>query len=174
VYGHDGKVYNVTMEPGDMVLYESHSVLHGRPFPLKGRYYANIFVHFEPAADLSANEAAKIGDLIGLQEVAEDNRSQLYRVDENQWQPIHEAARGAHIHVIEYLVQQEVDINALTLGSETPLDIAILFNGEDHPVVKKLRDLGALPFSDLEETEEAEGEKYDDDEEDSSESHDEL
>jgi hypothetical protein len=32
---------------GDMVLYESHSVIHGRPFPLKGRYYANIFIHFE-------------------------------------------------------------------------------------------------------------------------------
>jgi prolyl 4-hydroxylase len=26
----------------------SHSVLHGRPFPLKGRFMANIFVHFEP------------------------------------------------------------------------------------------------------------------------------
>lgn len=48
VYGHDGKAYNVTMEPGDMVLYESHSILHGRPFPLKGRFYANIFIHFEP------------------------------------------------------------------------------------------------------------------------------
>jgi len=36
------------MEPGDMVLYESHSILHGRPFPLKGRYFANIFIHFEP------------------------------------------------------------------------------------------------------------------------------
>ena len=44
VIGHDGKAYNVTMEPGDMVLYESHSVLHGRPYPLKGRYLANIFV----------------------------------------------------------------------------------------------------------------------------------
>ena len=40
VYGHDGKAYNVTMEPGDMIFYESHSVVHGRPFPLKGRYYA--------------------------------------------------------------------------------------------------------------------------------------
>lgn len=48
VISHDGKAYNVTMEPGDMVLYESHSVLHGRPFPLKGRFYANIFIHFEP------------------------------------------------------------------------------------------------------------------------------
>jgi prolyl 4-hydroxylase len=48
VIGHDGRAYNVTMEPGDMVLYESHSILHGRPFPLKGRFMANIFVHFEP------------------------------------------------------------------------------------------------------------------------------
>ena len=40
VYGHDGRAYNVTMEVGDMILYEGHSVVHGRPFPLKGRYYA--------------------------------------------------------------------------------------------------------------------------------------
>ena len=39
VYGHDGKATNVTMEPGDMVLYESHSVIHGRPFPMRGNFY---------------------------------------------------------------------------------------------------------------------------------------
>lgn len=44
VIGHDGKAHNVTMVPGDMVLYESHSVLHGRPFPLKGRFMANVFM----------------------------------------------------------------------------------------------------------------------------------
>jgi hypothetical protein len=44
VIGHDGKAENVTMMPGDMVMYESHSVLHGRPFPLKGRFMANIFI----------------------------------------------------------------------------------------------------------------------------------
>jgi prolyl 4-hydroxylase len=62
VYAHDGKAYNVTMEPGEMVLYESHSVLHGRPFPLKGRYYANIFIHFEPTGHSlrhNAREAAE-------------------------------------------------------------------------------------------------------------------
>jgi prolyl 4-hydroxylase len=36
------------MEPGDMVLYESGSLIHGRPFPLVGRSFANIFIHFEP------------------------------------------------------------------------------------------------------------------------------
>lgn len=30
VIGHDGKAHNITMEPGDLVLYESHSVLHGK------------------------------------------------------------------------------------------------------------------------------------------------
>ncbi len=30
VFGHDGVVRNVTMQPGDMVLYESHSVIHGK------------------------------------------------------------------------------------------------------------------------------------------------
>jgi prolyl 4-hydroxylase len=48
VWGHDGKVYNVTLEPGDMALYESHSVIHGRPYPFRGKYFANVFVHFEP------------------------------------------------------------------------------------------------------------------------------
>jgi prolyl 4-hydroxylase len=57
VYGHDGNAYNITMEPGDMVLYESHSLLHGRPFPLKGRMYANIFIHFEPTGHSLRHEA---------------------------------------------------------------------------------------------------------------------
>lgn len=48
VIGHNGKAYNITMEVGDIILYESHSVIHGRPFPLKGEYYANVFCHFEP------------------------------------------------------------------------------------------------------------------------------
>jgi prolyl 4-hydroxylase len=48
VYDRHDRAVNVTMEPGDMVLYESGSLIHGRPFPLKGRYFANIFIHFEP------------------------------------------------------------------------------------------------------------------------------
>ncbi len=29
LWGHDGKAYNVTMEVGDTLMYESHSVVHG-------------------------------------------------------------------------------------------------------------------------------------------------
>ena len=41
VYDHSGKAWNVTMQPGDLTLYESHTVLHGRPFPMKGRFYVS-------------------------------------------------------------------------------------------------------------------------------------
>lgn len=62
VIGHDGKAYNVTMLPGDLVLYESHSVIHGRPFPLKGRFMANVFIHFEPIGP-SNGQVEFTGDL---------------------------------------------------------------------------------------------------------------
>lgn len=38
--GHDGRSYSVTMEAGDMLFYEGHSVIHGNPFPMKGMFYS--------------------------------------------------------------------------------------------------------------------------------------
>jgi prolyl 4-hydroxylase len=63
VYDHEGVAHNITMEPGDMVLYESHSVIHGRPFRLNGAYFANVFIHFEPIGPLSSSELTDNGDL---------------------------------------------------------------------------------------------------------------
>jgi len=63
VIGHDGKAHNITMEPGDMVLYESHSILHGRPFALKGRHYANVFIHFEPLVPIEQSNEDHPDDL---------------------------------------------------------------------------------------------------------------
>jgi hypothetical protein len=58
IYDHEGRAHNVTIHPGDMVLFESHSVVHGHPFPLKGRYQALIFIHFEPTGHaLGRNES---------------------------------------------------------------------------------------------------------------------
>lgn len=62
VIGHDGKAVNITMEPGDIVLYESHSVIHGRPYPLQGKYFANIFFHYIPIdLDLNLQQHVKDG-----------------------------------------------------------------------------------------------------------------
>ncbi len=41
----------LTMQPGDMVLYEGARLLHGRPAPLVGDSYASVFAHFRPGDD---------------------------------------------------------------------------------------------------------------------------
>jgi len=48
VHAHDGTVEHVKMSPGQMVYYESASVIHGRQTPLNGDFYANVFLHFRP------------------------------------------------------------------------------------------------------------------------------
>jgi prolyl 4-hydroxylase len=60
VIGRDGIAVNITMDAGDMVLYESHSILHGRPFALKGRYYANLFLHYEPVGFSAASSERRL------------------------------------------------------------------------------------------------------------------
>ena len=48
VYGHNGIALNITLQPGEIFMYEGHSVIHGRPFPLNGQFMAHLFVQFEP------------------------------------------------------------------------------------------------------------------------------
>lgn len=91
-----------------MVLYESHSVLHGRPFPLKGRYFANIFVHFEPVGHSlrhNAKEAAERAAAAhqdshstGGHEQEESDGLPPYiirgSVEEERWRSSHQSSRG--------------------------------------------------------------------------------
>ena len=44
----DGEPHEVSVEPGEMIFFEGARLKHGRPYPLDGDYYANIFVHFTP------------------------------------------------------------------------------------------------------------------------------
>ncbi|KAJ1449361.1 hypothetical protein M885DRAFT_535999 [Pelagophyceae sp. CCMP2097] len=48
ILDHSGKHHAVVMQPGDLLLYESAKLLHGRPQPLDGDSYANVFVHYAP------------------------------------------------------------------------------------------------------------------------------
>ncbi|CAM9557884.1 unnamed protein product [Heterosigma akashiwo] len=48
IYNHAGVATNITMSPGDLVLYESASCQHGRPYAMKGNHYTNMFVHTRP------------------------------------------------------------------------------------------------------------------------------
>jgi prolyl 4-hydroxylase len=45
---HHFRPHNVTMEYGDIVLYESTTCLHGRPTPFEGDSHCNMYVHFKP------------------------------------------------------------------------------------------------------------------------------
>mmetsp|Transcript_7159 Transcript_7159/g.8293 ORF Transcript_7159/g.8293 Transcript_7159/m.8293 type:complete len:475 (+) Transcript_7159:72-1496(+) len=215
VISHDGRAENVTMEPGDMVLYESHSVIHGRPFPLKGRYFANLFVHFEPTGhtlrhhnhETDAGEdvdrkyreannrgsgghevdqdglpsyiiagtpeethwrqshpngqkskrkssttgstvahlAAQEGDIETLKIEVKKKKGIVHTRDKNGWMPIHEGARGGHLEVVKYLVNNGADINAITTsGGGSALYYAKKKFEADHPMVTFLESLGGI------------------------------
>jgi hypothetical protein len=45
IQNHQGEEQELELSPRDFVLYESAACIHGRETPLKGRYYANVFVH---------------------------------------------------------------------------------------------------------------------------------
>ncbi len=48
ILDHDDNEHSVLMEAGDMLLYESAKLLHGRPEPFVGSHYDNIFIHYRP------------------------------------------------------------------------------------------------------------------------------
>ncbi len=41
--------HDVILKPGEVIFYEGARLLHGRPTPLDGKRFANIFCHFIPA-----------------------------------------------------------------------------------------------------------------------------
>lgn len=229
VIGHDGMAHNLTSEENEMILYESASVIHGRPYPLKGEgaIYGSLFVHFEPlyhtyrhaqmaenhyasksaeekdrdsknafekaleeqlakptleeflsseaggttdgdgqasagksdtsasgknafrkppdyvwpdykatydqrfyfeynkkvypktyralTSKLTTHQAASLGELELLKELARtEGRSELFKADHNGWRPLHEAARGGHVDVLEYLLEEGAKVNERT------------------------------------------------------------
>ena len=134
VYSHDGKAYNVTMKPGDMVLYESHTVLHGRPYRLIGRHYANVFVHYEPDDHSAMNKmdrepnkhldkekfakmVEKHGDIGGHEQFNVDEEAlerfrdvdELEEIDEKQT-PAHLAAREGQLSELVAILRRDENL----------------------------------------------------------------
>eukprot|EP00927_Polykrikos_kofoidii_P062869 TRINITY_DN57667_c0_g1_i1.p1 TRINITY_DN57667_c0_g1~~TRINITY_DN57667_c0_g1_i1.p1 ORF type:complete len:310 (+),score=39.93 TRINITY_DN57667_c0_g1_i1:77-1006(+) len=48
VVAETGDVYQVYLQPGEMVLYEGAKLKHGRPMRFRGEMFANIFAHMRP------------------------------------------------------------------------------------------------------------------------------
>jgi prolyl 4-hydroxylase len=124
VYDRQGKAVNITLSPGDMVLYESHSLIHGRPFPLVGSYYANIFIHFEPVHSevfpppyfVSGTDPSLI-DLYYTQEikgneVAREDYLDDWSDNEEDWEPAHHAAYKGDVEALRaYLHESEINVD---------------------------------------------------------------
>ena len=51
VISHNDKKEKIYLDPGEMLIYESARIPHGRQYPLNGEYYDNIFVHFSLLKD---------------------------------------------------------------------------------------------------------------------------
>ena len=56
---HSGVEHSLLMKPGEMLLYESARLVHGRPLPLDGDAYVNLFVHFKPKLGWTAEDVAR-------------------------------------------------------------------------------------------------------------------
>ena len=48
VINWDGNREYVVLKSGEMLIYESAKLIHGRPKPLKGNVFANAFLHYRP------------------------------------------------------------------------------------------------------------------------------
>jgi len=111
VYDHDGIAHNVTLDPGDMLLYESHSVIHGRPFPLNGSHFAGVFIHFEPIAQLySSSHATNKYDLPPYIIPGSSWEPEWRDLNPDGWRllkdPWHLAERG-DLNTLEYLATMD-------------------------------------------------------------------
>jgi hypothetical protein len=51
IFDHAGRAHSVDLDAGEMLIYESASLLHARLAPLRGKgaQFANMFFHYRPA-----------------------------------------------------------------------------------------------------------------------------
>mmetsp|Transcript_6355 Transcript_6355/g.9783 ORF Transcript_6355/g.9783 Transcript_6355/m.9783 type:complete len:446 (-) Transcript_6355:1110-2447(-) len=154
VIGHDGLAHNVTMVPGDLVLYESHSVIHGRQFPLKGRFMANVFIHFEPIGEMGIEIDYATKDLPpyvipgSLEESnwREQNPDGHILMNKQKFEAgstdAHTAAQEANLEDLRVLIETDESIvNARDINGWTPLHEGI--RKGDFDVVKFLIEKGS-------------------------------
>lgn len=53
-----GEGHLVNLEPGEFIFYEGSKLIHGRPYPLDGDYYAGMFVHYRPKSGALTEQAS--------------------------------------------------------------------------------------------------------------------
>lgn len=59
IEGYDGVSVEVDLQPGQTLLYESAKCIHGRPRPMKGRWYTSLFLHYRPEGWTTSTKDAR-------------------------------------------------------------------------------------------------------------------
>jgi len=101
-------------------------------------------LHIIESTSQQVHILAAIGDVEGMRDLLRKEPFWIAARDANGWTPLHEAARGSHIQIIDLLLQYGADLNALTYTGATPLYEAEKYNGKDSTVYRYLISLGAL------------------------------
>eukprot|EP00573_Skeletonema_grethae_P011644 CAMPEP_0201695500 /NCGR_PEP_ID=MMETSP0578-20130828/7416_1 /ASSEMBLY_ACC=CAM_ASM_000663 /TAXON_ID=267565 /ORGANISM="Skeletonema grethea, Strain CCMP 1804" /LENGTH=471 /DNA_ID=CAMNT_0048181345 /DNA_START=59 /DNA_END=1471 /DNA_ORIENTATION=- len=102
-------------------------------------------LNIEGVKTVTVHTAAAEGDLDTLKALEKENSDSIFFVDENGWTALHEAVRGGHINVAEYLINKGLDVNFRTHNGTggSPLWWAKHIHGESHVMVKFLEGKGA-------------------------------
>ena len=153
-----------------MVFFESHSMIHGRPFPLKGKHFVNYNIHFAlkhggypegrdadstvpmyivpgsiEAQRLDIKTAASNGDWDALELYKRSGKEEyLHQPISDGWLPLHYAANNGEMDALRLLLDHtEHGVEYLKEqndNGQTPLSLAKARLWEAQRQVDKLRD----------------------------------
>jgi len=118
VIGHDGVAVNLTLQPGEMIVYEGHSVIHGRPFPLNGSYYANLFLHFEPVGYTEEMERKMM--LLRRDEQQQEEAASNGRQHEPEDANVHDHRRHSAKELFEKAFAKQLELQQETKEKRPP------------------------------------------------------
>uniref|UniRef100_A0A7S2YK33 Uncharacterized protein n=2 Tax=Entomoneis paludosa TaxID=265537 RepID=A0A7S2YK33_9STRA len=98
------------------------------------------------AGATNAHSLAAGGSLSRFKEAVDENPELLFQKDSNGWKPIHEAARGGHVKVLQYMIDKGVDVNDRTNDGKgaSPLWWTLQYFPDNHPAAELLRRHGAV------------------------------
>lgn len=78
-----------------------------------------------------------------VRKLLEKNKELLHKEDENGWQAIHEAIRGAHTEIVKFLVEQGAQLNHKVHRGGSTLWLAKEHLPNNHEIVRFLMSSGA-------------------------------
>ncbi|UCE41429.1 MAG: ankyrin repeat domain-containing protein [Candidatus Aminicenantes bacterium] len=95
---------------------------------------------FQSASD-DIMEAAEKGDMSKVQSILQQYPDLINAKNDEQETPLHMAAKGGYINIVEYLLSKGADVNARNNDNQTPLLHAAYYGKA--PIVKLLLEKGA-------------------------------